>query len=86
MNVQPIFPLISAEEMERRRKLVAETNWSAQMEGLGEPTAAENDLDELWIIGVITQDELRDRRMVLLSEMLAARGVDYLPKADCPRP
>lgn len=74
MNVQPKFPMISAEEMERRRKLVSETNWSAQMEGLGEPSAAENDLDELWITGAITQDELEARRIALIPELLASRG------------
>lgn len=54
---------ISTEEIERRRKLVSEANWSAEMEGLGTQTEEYNALSELWITGQISDEELEERQM-----------------------
>lgn len=65
---------IGPEEEARRRKVVSKANWSAAMEGLGEPTSEYSALSELWIAGVITREELRERRRQMVMVRIRKRS------------
>ena len=68
------FTALSAEEQNRRRKMVSSANWSARMAGLGKPDAESVMLAELWITGQISRDERRVRILASIRERLTQRG------------
>ena len=65
---------ISPEEIDRRRKAMAEAVWSARMEGLGTPNAESEVLSELWITGQISHEEMETRRMALVMDYVREHG------------
>lgn len=68
------FTALSAEEQNRRRKMVSSANWSARMAGLGKPDAESVMLAELWITGQISREERRIRILASIRERLTQRG------------
>ncbi len=71
---QPHKSKVSSKEEARRRKVVSKANWSAAMEGVGEPTPEYTTISELWITGEITREELRERRGQLVKERIQQRS------------
>ena len=73
MNVQAKSPLPLAEQ-ERRRKIAAATNWSAEMEGLGKQRPEFAALTEEWVTGQVSDEEHIRRVKATLKQVLAKRG------------
>ncbi len=66
--------LISEAEEARRRKVVSRARWHSAMEGLGDSTDDEKALDELWVTGQISREELELRSKMQINALLEAHG------------